>query len=65
MLHTVKAKRIKTKFGFETEIYKNDELFCKIPDTQKQPHGNLKRITLNCWLWNIEFINLIPIKTND
>ena len=60
-LFKAKARRIKTKFGFKTEIYsRTGFLLYTFPESQTQPHANLKYITLNCFQYLIEFENIKP-----
>jgi hypothetical protein len=55
-LSTLNAKRVKTKYGFKTELYLDGKLKATVPDYQKQPHGNCKKIMLNCFWWKLKFI---------
>jgi len=55
-LLTLEAKRVKTEYGFKTELYRDGKLKATIPDYQKQPHGNQKTIMLNCFRWKLKFV---------
>jgi len=56
LLLTLDAKKVKTKYGYKTELYKNGELYATFPDTQTQPHGNKKTIMVNCFKWKLNWI---------
>lgn len=58
-LKTLVAKRFKCKFGLiKTKLYDTDgNLKAIFPEIAKQPHKNLKTIIINCFRYNIVFIN--------
>ncbi len=59
-LKTIQGKKevIKTIYGnfIQTVFYKDGVKYCTFPPEIKQPHKNLKTITINCWKWKIEWI---------
>ena len=55
-LLTLEAKKVKTQFGIKTELYKNGKLYAVFPEYMKQPHGNCKKIMLNCYWGKLKWI---------
>jgi hypothetical protein len=56
-LLTLKAKRVKTKYGMTTEIYNDrDEKVATYPPYLKQPRKGSKAIVHNCFTYKLEWI---------